>query len=98
MASISSEFKNSTNKVSVSIRKTVFAENETDSVAEDGSAEAAESKWIKCVVTRNLPKTLEAYAPDTLAVGNDYVLAIKTRPAADGTYSVGFSDTVKAAE
>lgn len=68
------------------------------SVAEDGSAEADESKWIKCVVTRNLPKTLEAYAPDTLAVGSGYVLAIKTRPAADGTYSVGFSDTVKVAE
>ena len=67
-------------------------------VAEDGSAETDEAKWLKCVVTRNLPKTLEAYVPDNLTAGEKYALAIKTRPLADGTYSVGFSETLKVAE
>ncbi len=65
---------------------------------EDGSVDTDESKWIKCVVTRNLPKTLEAYVPDSLTVGSDYVVAIKTRPAVDGSYSVGFSETLTVAE
>ena len=67
-------------------------------VIEDGSVETDETKWLKCAVTRNLPKTLEAYVPDNLTVGEKYTLAIKTRPLADGTYSVGFSETLKAAE
>ncbi len=67
-------------------------------LTEDGSVDTDESKWIKCVVTRNLPKTLEAYVPDSLTVGSKYVLAIKTRPAVDGSYSVGFSETLTVAE
>ena len=67
-------------------------------VDEDGEAEADETKWLKCIVTRNLPKTLEAYIPDNLTPGEKYAVAIKTRPTADGTYSVGFSENLKAAE
>ena len=67
-------------------------------VIEDGPVETDEKKWLKCAVTRNLPKTLEAYVPDNLTAGEKYVIAIKTRPLADGTYSVGFSETLKAAE
>ena len=67
-------------------------------VDENGEAEADETKWLKCVVTRNLPKTLEAYIPDNLTPGEKYAVAIKTRPTADGTYSVGFSENLKAAE
>lgn len=64
-------------------------------VDENGEAEADETKWLKCVVTRNLPKTLEAYVPDNLTPGEKYAVAIKTRPTADGTYSVGFSENLK---
>lgn len=67
-------------------------------VAENGSIETDETKWTKCVVTRNLPKTLEAYVPDNLTAGEKYAVAIKTRPTADGVYSVGFSENLKVAE
>lgn len=67
-------------------------------VDENGEAEADETKWLKCVVTRNLPKTLEAYVPDNLTPGEKYAVAIKTRPTAEGAYSVGFSENLKAAE
>ena len=67
-------------------------------VIEDGPVETDETKWLKCAVTRNLPKTLEAYVPDNLTAGEKYVIAIKTRPLADGTYSVGFSENLKVTE
>lgn len=67
-------------------------------VTENGEAETDETKWLKCVVTRNLPKTLEAYVPDNLTDGEKYAVAIKTRPTADGTYSIGFSENLKVAE
>ena len=67
-------------------------------VDEDGEAEEEETKWRKCVLTRNLPKTLEADVPDNLTPGEKYAVAIKTRPTADGTYSVGFSENLKVAE
>lgn len=67
-------------------------------VDENGETEADETKWLKCVVTRNLPKTLEAYVPDNLTPGEKYTVAIKTRPTAEGTYSVGFSENLKVAE
>ena len=67
-------------------------------VNENGKAETNETKWLKCVVTRNLPKTLDAYVPDNLTSGEKYAIAIKTRPLADGTYSVVFSENLKVAE
>lgn len=67
-------------------------------VIEDGPVETDETKWLKCAVTRNLPKTLEAYVPDNLTAGEKYVIAIKTRPLADGTYSVGFNENLKVTE
>ena len=60
----------------------------------NGEPDDDETKWIKAVVTRNLPKTIELYVPENLEVGQSYALCIKTRPNADGIYSQGFSDSV----
>ncbi len=66
-------------------------------VDSNGEATSQESEWISAVVTRNLPKTVEVYAPENLEVGQKYVLCIKTRPNAEGVYSLGFTDSVTVA-
>ncbi len=67
-------------------------------VDSNGEPDNEESTWIKSAVTRNLPKTIELYVPENLEVGQKYALCVKTRPNADGVYSLGFSDCVTAAQ
>ena len=62
-----------------------------------GEPDYDESKWIKAVVTRNLPKTVELYVPENLEVGQTYAVCIKTRPNSEGVYSLGFSNNVTVA-
>ena len=64
----------------------------------NGEPDEDESKWIKAVVTRNLPKTVELYVPENLEVGQNYALCVKTRPNSEGIYSLGFSNTVTVAK
>ena len=64
----------------------------------NGEPDDDETKWIKAVVTRNLPKTIELYVPENLEVGQSYALCIKTRPNADGVYSLGFSESITVAQ
>lgn len=63
-----------------------------------GNPETDETKWIKTVVTRNLPKTLEFYVPSNLETEKKYAVAVKTRPTAEGVYSVGFSGALNIVE
>lgn len=63
----------------------------------NGEPDYDESKWIKAVVTRNLPKTVELYVPENLEVGQTYAVCIKTRPNSEGVYSLGFSNNVTVA-
>lgn len=67
-------------------------------VDDSGEIVQDESQWTKCDVIRNLPKTLEAYVPDSLSPGRKYAFAVKTRPNAAGIYSYGFSGHVSVAE
>lgn len=64
----------------------------------DGNPNADETKWIKAVATRNLPKTLELYVPSNLETEKKYAVAVKTRPTTDGVYSIGFSSALSVVE
>ncbi len=55
-----------------------------------------ETEWIKAIVTRNLPKSVEVYVPASLESGQKYAVCIKTRPHAGNIYTLGFSNTLTA--
>ena len=67
-------------------------------VDSSGNTEPDESKWVKAIITRNLPKTLELYVPANLETDKEYAIGIKTRPTTEGIYSVGFSNALNVVE